>query len=110
MLTPPTARTVSARVINFRCGASAGASNGVHAFPLPSLGARCAFRKETFAGTGSDGEDAPIPAVRGVITEPLESTLSGPTHRAIGARAPVFTARIDQLFRGGHVAPVWPWS
>jgi hypothetical protein len=35
--------------------------------------------KRTFAGTRGNGEDAPIPAVRGTATEPLESTQSGPT-------------------------------
>jgi hypothetical protein len=44
-------------------------------FPSPNLSAGCGFSKETLAGARGNDEVAPIPAVRGTATEPLESTL-----------------------------------
>ena len=41
--------------------------------PLPRLNARFAFSEETFARPHGNGQDAPIPAVRGTAVEPPDS-------------------------------------
>ena len=41
-------------------------------FPLGPLTARFVIRKRTAAATGGNGRDAPIPAIRATVTEPLE--------------------------------------
>jgi hypothetical protein len=46
-------------------------------FPSPRLSARFAFNKETLAGMGVDGEDAPVAAVCLTTIGRLKSTLSG---------------------------------
>jgi hypothetical protein len=48
-------------------------------FPPTRLSARYGFRKETIAGMRRNGRDAPIPAVRGTVMEPPESTPERPS-------------------------------
>src|SRR5215471_3994983 len=43
-------------------------------FPPPWLGVRCRFSQRTFAATRGNERDAPIPAVRGIVTEPRDSS------------------------------------
>jgi len=50
-------------------------------FPPTRLSAGCGFRKETIARIRRNGRDAPIPAVRATMTEPLESTHNGGSSR-----------------------------
>jgi hypothetical protein len=48
-------------------------------FPPANPSAGYGFSKQTLAGARGNDEVAPIPAVRGTATEPLESTLCGPS-------------------------------
>jgi hypothetical protein len=55
-------------------------------FRPPSLNGGCRLAEATLAGTHGNEQEAPIPAVRGTATEPLEATLSGFRHRRPEAR------------------------
>jgi hypothetical protein len=46
-------------------------------FPPIRLSGGCGFRKETISGMRRNGRDAPIPAVRGVPIESINSTRGG---------------------------------
>jgi hypothetical protein len=65
------------------------------AFPRPRLSAHCRFSQGTFAGTGGNGRDAPIPAIRGTKIQP-----TGPAD--CGHSPPMLIFPIDNLW--------WPVS
>jgi hypothetical protein len=56
---------------------------------LPAANGCYGFGEGTFASTHGNGQDAPIPAVRGAAIEPLQSTLCGHSRRNTAVSNPL---------------------